>query len=138
MKTTYAKGDTLYVVNVLAEGLLDLLPADSDRETWDGQTYYFPPAQVDEDEPVYICRGDNDCGVSALVYAPDEIEADARLVRAFGLDVDFDDGPQPNVEQYPPGVLLHKCDDHATYVETDGALGHGWECGLCGRFLQAG
>lgn len=138
MKTEAAKGDTLWTVNVLGEGLLDLLPADSEREQYESQTYFYPAAQVDEDEPVYVAYGDNSTGVAALVYAPDEIEADARLVRAFGLDVDFDDGPQPNVEQYPPGVLLHKCDDHAVPYESDGALGHGWECGLCGRFLQAG
>ena len=138
MKTTYAKGDTLWTVNVLAAGLLDRLDPKADRERRESQTYYYPPAQVDEDEPVYVAYGDNSTGVAALVYAPDEVEADARLIRAFGLDVDFDDGPQPNVEQYEPGVLLHKCDDFATYVETDGALGHGWDCGLCGRFLQAG
>ena len=32
----------------------------------------------------------------------------------------------------------HVCYDHAVYVETGGAIGHGWECGLCGSFLQAG
>ena len=33
----------------------------------------------------------------------------------------------------------HKCMEHAVpYYERDGALGHGWECGICGCFLQAG
>ena len=138
MRTEAAAGDTLFVVNVIAEGLLDLLPDNLDREKWDSQTRYFPPAQVDEDEPVYISYGDNTTGACVLVYAPDEVEADARVIRAFGDMVDLDDGPQPNCEQYVPGVLLHKCDDHAVPYESDGALGHGWECGLCGRFLQAG
>lgn len=32
----------------------------------------------------------------------------------------------------------HDCFDHAVPYESDGALGHGWECGRCGAFLQAG
>ena len=32
----------------------------------------------------------------------------------------------------------HDCDDHARPCTTDGPLGHGWECGKCGNFLQAG
>jgi hypothetical protein len=32
----------------------------------------------------------------------------------------------------------HDCDAHAVPYVSDGALGHGWECGLCGAFLQAG
>ena len=32
----------------------------------------------------------------------------------------------------------HDCDDNAVPYESDGALGHGWECGICGMFLQAG
>lgn len=32
----------------------------------------------------------------------------------------------------------HDCWDHAVQYESDGALGHGWECGICGDFLQAG
>lgn len=32
----------------------------------------------------------------------------------------------------------HDCDDHAVPYVSDGALGHGWECGVCGAFLQAG
>lgn len=35
-------------------------------------------------------------------------------------------------------VPAHRCDDHPTYILTDGPLGHGWECEVCGRFLQAG
>lgn len=138
MRSEYAPGDTLWVVNVLGEGLIDFAPERHDRERINGQTYFYPPFQIDEDEPVYVTYGDDDTGVQALVYAPDFDEADARLVRAFGLDVDFDDGPQPNYKQWTPGELLHKCDEHAVPYESDGALGHGWECGFCGRFLQAG
>jgi hypothetical protein len=32
----------------------------------------------------------------------------------------------------------HDCDDNAVPYKSDGALGHGWECGICGKFLQAG
>lgn len=32
----------------------------------------------------------------------------------------------------------HNCDENAVPYESDGPLGHGWECGVCGAFLQAG
>ena len=32
----------------------------------------------------------------------------------------------------------HSCLDNAVPYENDGALGHGFECGICGKFLQAG
>ena len=32
----------------------------------------------------------------------------------------------------------HDCMDWAGPVTTGGPLGHGWACGHCGRFLQAG
>jgi len=32
----------------------------------------------------------------------------------------------------------HVCEDHLVVYSSDGALGHGWECGICGKFLQAG
>ena len=32
----------------------------------------------------------------------------------------------------------HNCIENAVTYESDGALGHGWECGICGTFLQAG
>lgn len=32
----------------------------------------------------------------------------------------------------------HDCMEHAVPCTTDGPLGHGWECGKCGAFLQAG
>ena len=37
-----------------------------------------------------------------------------------------------------PAEDEHDCDDNAVPYESDGALGHGWECGICGKFLQAG
>ncbi len=42
------------------------------------------------------------------------------------------------VEQESVEVPVHNCDENAVPYVSDGALGHGWECGLCGRFLQAG
>lgn len=32
----------------------------------------------------------------------------------------------------------HDCMTNAVPCKTDGPLGHGWECGVCGEFLQAG
>ena len=32
----------------------------------------------------------------------------------------------------------HMCMEHAVPISTDGPIGHGWECSLCGSFLQAG
>lgn len=32
----------------------------------------------------------------------------------------------------------HDCMENAVQYESDGVLGHGWECGVCGDFLQAG
>jgi hypothetical protein len=34
--------------------------------------------------------------------------------------------------------VAHVCDDNAVPYVSDGALGHGFECGICGAFLQAG
>jgi hypothetical protein len=32
----------------------------------------------------------------------------------------------------------HDCMENAVPYVSDGPLGHGWECGICGTFLQAG
>ncbi len=32
----------------------------------------------------------------------------------------------------------HDCMENARPYYSNGALGHGWECGICGAFLQAG
>jgi hypothetical protein len=32
----------------------------------------------------------------------------------------------------------HDCEANPVPYVSDGALGHGWECGICGKFLQAG
>ena len=32
----------------------------------------------------------------------------------------------------------HDCWANAVPYTSDGPLGHGWECGVCGEFLQAG
>jgi hypothetical protein len=41
-------------------------------------------------------------------------------------------------EQEEQEVVEHDCMDNAVQYFSDGALGHGWECGICGEFLQAG
>jgi len=35
-------------------------------------------------------------------------------------------------------VEEHDCWEHSVEYESDGPLGHGWECGLCGALLQVG
>ena len=37
-----------------------------------------------------------------------------------------------------PAEMPHNCMENAVPYTSDGALGHGWECGVCGAFLQAG
>lgn len=32
----------------------------------------------------------------------------------------------------------HNCDEHAVPYESDGPIGHGFECGVCGHLLQVG
>lgn len=43
--------------------------------------------------------------------------------------------PAPDSRECKPD---HDCYEHATYIEWDGPLGHGWECGKCGALLQVG
>jgi len=38
----------------------------------------------------------------------------------------------------PGGIPVHDCGEHPVEYESDGPLGHGFECGVCGCFLQAG
>lgn len=42
------------------------------------------------------------------------------------------------IEEKGLPVPEHDCMDWAVPYESDGVLGHGWECGVCGGFLQAG
>ena len=37
-----------------------------------------------------------------------------------------------------PTPAAHDCEAESVPYASDGALGHGWECGICGTFLQAG
>ena len=53
----------------------------------------------------------------------------AALERAFELG-------QANPEE--PAGSEHDCWDNAVPYRGGGALGHGWQCGRCGDFLQAG
>ena len=32
----------------------------------------------------------------------------------------------------------HNCWENAVPYESDGPLGHGWECGICGALIQVG
>ena len=42
------------------------------------------------------------------------------------------------VGDYQNNHTEHNCDDNAVPYVSDGPLGHGFECGICGKFLQAG
>lgn len=35
-------------------------------------------------------------------------------------------------------LRAHNCWDYPQYTETDGPIGHGYECGKCGSILQVG
>lgn len=35
-------------------------------------------------------------------------------------------------------TFAHDCEEHPVPYVSDGPLGHGFECGICGAFLQAG
>lgn len=72
----------------------------------------------------------------------------AAWMREQGWPVQVDSWGQPvqpktphldqvraNVKQPVPD---HTCDVEAVPVRTDGALGHGFACQVCGRYLQAG
>lgn len=43
-----------------------------------------------------------------------------------------------NVSDNSEPLYTGDCMDHAEPYVSDGPLGHGFECGQCGRFLQAG
>lgn len=135
----------LYVANVIGEGLLPATEGkDYERIGREGeamQTVFYPPERVDDDEAVYVHYGDDDSGVRVLVFAASEDLAYDAIVRAFGPGnyEQIDDGPQLAAEQLTTGEVLHKCLDFAEYVEWESdSLGHGWECGMCGRLLQVG
>lgn len=45
------------------------------------------------------------------------------------------------VEEKTRPAPAHNCDDHASYItwpRKEGGLGHGYECAICHKFLQAG
>lgn len=56
-------------------------------------------------------------------------------VEAFNFPGNVCLGCNVKAHQPPPG---HDCYDHAVPYVSDGPLGHGFDCGLCGKFLQAG
>lgn len=51
----------------------------------------------------------------------------------FGLK-----GSRERVLEQLEQALEHDCWDEAIQYRSDGPIGHGWECGVCGAFLQAG
>lgn len=129
----------LYVANVIGEGLLPSTEG-RDIEHRESQIVFFPPERVDDDEAVFVHYGDDETGVRVLIFSTSEDNAYDAIVRAFGPGnfEQVDDGPQLAADQLTVGEVLHKCDEFSTYIEWDGPLGHGWECGLCGRLLQVG
>lgn len=70
-------------------------------------------------------------------------EIDAAAARDFGFmpedgSAEFSANEQRIYDEEDAAKLQHDCDDHATPYTSDGPLGHGWECEICGKFLQAG
>jgi hypothetical protein len=85
-----------------------------DRERW--------AKEGKEDEPAatFGCRSLTE-GFDGSPFPPVDIGATAKAVAES-------DTPIPD----------HDCMMNAVPYVSDGPLGHGWECGICGEFLQAG
>lgn len=62
------------------------------------------------------------------------VESGELVVMEKSVATGYVVAPVCHLKDVPP----HDCDENAVTYKSDGALGHGWECGLCGRFLQAG
>lgn len=65
-------------------------------------------------------------GFRLLKEALDAAEANAAMMVVGGMD---------EIVRVPK---QHNCDENAVPYVSDGPLGHGFECGICGKFLQAG
>lgn len=65
---------------------------------------------------------------NALIKSGELVDTGARVPTGFVS------APVCYLKDVPP----HDCYENAVPYKSDGPLGHGWECGLCGRFLQAG
>jgi len=97
----------------------------------------LPNGAIVEDIPICGCTntqlergetcGQAICPNSKLPYTAMNAESSVRAgAKAEAL---AESGAEP-----PP----HDCWENPVPYESDGALGHGWECGVCGAFLQAG
>ena len=62
-------------------------------------------------------------------------EAEQQGFRESQMPLGIASGERP-IEDLP--LFGHDCMENAVPYTSDGALGHGWECGRCGKFLQAG
>ena len=81
-----------YVSNVIGAGLIDRdMPVEIDSAP--------TPTPVGA-EGVVVLYGDTETGICVLVAAPDEDEAEARILRTFGVDVDVD-FVEPSIDQRP-------------------------------------
>ena len=73
--------ETIYQANVLGQDLIDVArPVEAG----------LPPLPVGE-EGVVVMYGDALVGVTVHVSAPDEDEAEARILRTFGIDASVDE-----------------------------------------------
>lgn len=70
-------------------------------------------------------------GDEATVWSPKGCRGYTRTI-ATTADVESLGAPIRDTRR------THDCADNAVPTMTDGPLGHGWECGICGKFLQAG
>lgn len=63
--------------------------------------------------------------------------ANKRYVRIMARREAEDKQVQKELADFA-AVPEHDCMENAVPYESDGAIGHGFECGICGKFLQAG
>lgn len=86
-----------------------------------GHEYVAPTVRLGDEAACPICRSD-EIEVRLLPDVP-PVQSGQR---------------QAELEKSGGEVPAHDCWDNAVPYVSDGALGHGAECGICGAFLQAG
>lgn len=115
-------------MRTLAELLSTPLTTETEAEVWVQDMHAIGYGFHPDDSAATVVVGRTG---EPLFNAHDAALADARMSEAFAL---LDDVYGVSLD----AVGGHDCWDHAVPYVSDGPLGHGWECGLCGAFLQAG
>lgn len=91
----------------------------------------------------YACL---ECGTKYRTTRAAERATERGCRKCGGVDIDLDVRTAPGDPAAHTAASIrrdkeaagHDCEANAVPYESDGALGHGFECGVCGRFLQAG